>query len=195
MLPNLFFTFEYPDVLNDTQGVQRLHNKVGKEALRLELINHHKKRLPLHFDQNNRSKYNHKPRKEKYKYAKYIKYRSATDLVASGRTKQAMTKSNPTPVIGGTASGASGLSGKIKYRFPFTQTEKFQQSQKKRYSKKPQERKRVSPGVTIEQMRKEISTINTSEQREIAASLKERYAKLLAKELKNRPKMKKYIKG
>ncbi len=191
----LFFTFEYPDVLNDTQGVHRLHNKVGKEALRQELLHHHKKRLPPHFDSNNRVKWNHKPRKEGYKFAKYKKWRSMTDLVASGRTKLAMTKSNPTPVIGGTASGSAGLSGKIKYRFPFTQTNAFQASQRKRYSKSPQDRKRVSPGITIDEMRREISAINTGEQREIAVSLRNNYAQILARELKSRPKMRKYIKG
>ena len=30
MLPQNTYTFEYPDVLNDTQGVERLRNKVGR---------------------------------------------------------------------------------------------------------------------------------------------------------------------
>jgi hypothetical protein len=192
MLPANTYTFEYPDVLNDTQGVHRLHNKVGKEAMRQELLNHHRKRIPLHFDQNNRTKYNHMPRKEGYKFRKYKKFRSRTDLVATGRTKDAMRRMYQLR-IGGTASGETGLRGQLILRFPFTQTAVFQQSQKKRYGK-PREQRRVAVGVTIDQMRKEISTVIAAEQREIATNLGANYTKLLNNELASRPRIKKYFK-
>jgi hypothetical protein len=192
MLPVNTYTFEYPDVLNDTQGVQRLHNKVGKEALRKELVTHQRKRIPGHFEATNRAKYSHMPRKEGYKYYKYRRFRSRTDLVATGRTKDAMTRMYQIR-IGGTASGETGLKGQLILRFPFTQTEAFRTSQKKRYGK-PVEQRRQVVGVTIEQMRKEISTIIADEQREIAQSLGKTYAQDLNKELASRPRLKKYFK-
>ncbi len=192
MLPINTYTFEFTDVLQDTPSVRRLHNKIGKESLRKELVNHQRTRIPGHFQATNRQKYSHMPRKEGYKYKKYRIFRSRTDLVATGRTRDAMTRMYQIR-IGGTASGELGMTGQLILRFPFTQTQEFRASQKKRYSK-PQELRRNPVGVTIDQMRKEISTIILAERAEISKSFGKTYASELNKELASRPRIKKYFK-
>ena len=194
MLPISTFTLVYPDVLADTQGGRRLHNKAGKEAMEGQLALHHRKRIPGHFDANNRSKYSHMARKEKYKRWKYRRFGSRTDLVASGATRAAMTRIRQTQ-IGGTASGETGLRGKLILKFPFTSRAKFQQWQRTKAGR-PRHQANVAtrgPGVTIDQMRLEISTVTDQENREIADGLATDYTQRLNAALASRPRLRKKI--
>ncbi len=195
MIPEMSFSMVVPEALSSVASVTRLHNRVSKEALRRELINHHKKRIPLHFDSNNRTRYGYAPRKEKYKYYKYKKFRSRTDLVLSGQTKQAMTRGGVTPRISGNSGGATGINGKLVLRFPFTGTNAFKQSRKKARLSGRTSRPRQAPGVTIDQMRAEVSVVLAGEQREMANNVAANYSQLLTEELKNRPKIRKLIQG
>lgn len=111
----------------------RAHNLAGKEALRDELVRHHRERIPLHFRQNARDRYRYKKRSDVYLAIKRRKTHSTTDLVYSGATKS-MVRGLGMVRIGGTMTGSTykngakagqvraeaGLSGHLVMQIPFS---------------------------------------------------------------------------
>jgi hypothetical protein len=170
------FRLELPEPLLDGRAFERLHERCVKEALRLELVNHHRRRLPLHFQASNRTKYRHQERKPGWKAKKMNVYGSRTDLVASGRTKRAMT-SQYSLSVSGSAYG-QGVVGTLTMRFPFPAS--FANSTNR---------------VSLEQMAKEIATITRDEADEVSQSFVTNYTALLNAGLAKSPKLRKRIAG
>ena len=156
----------------------RAHNKAGKEALHKELVLHHATRIPQHFKQAARGKYQYQPRTPGYKAKKKEVFRSITDLVRTGRTARWVRTMHQIR-IGGTIAGRltknpknmtmrvtnPALVGNLIMRFPF-----------------PVSRDNSNPrGVTIRQMADEITAVTQAEQAEIVAGFAKTYAAELNK--------------
>lgn len=170
------FRLELPEPLLDGRAFERLHERCVKEALRKELENHHKRRVPEHFQITNRAKYHHQERRPGWKAKKMNVYGSRTDLVASGRTKRAMTSQSQISVSG-SVYGA-GVVGTLTLRFPF-----------------PASLERSTNRVTLQQMAKEIATITREEADEVTRSFADNYTNSLNAGLAKSPKLRKRIAG
>lgn len=176
MIPRVMFRLELPEPLLDGRAFERLHERCVKEALRKELEIHHRRRVPEHFTANNRTKYRHQERRPGWKAKKMNVYGSRTDLVASGRTKRAMTSQSQISVSG-SAYGA-GVVGTLTLRFPFPAS--FESSTNR---------------VTLQQMAKEIATITREEAEQVSTSFRDNYTALLNAGLARSPKLRKRIAG
>lgn len=124
LLPKTIWIIDVPERPADL--AKRYHNKYAKDALRDTLAWWHKHADGFrdHFERDNREKFRHFPRTEKYKRAKARgvlvegkRYYSTVDLVKTGRTKEKMLKEAKI-TASGTAEGKT-LTGNIILRFPF----------------------------------------------------------------------------
>jgi hypothetical protein len=175
----------------------RIHNRCAKNALREEAVKHHKERIPLHFQRSARQKYGYQPRKEKYMRFKARVFRSVTDLVKRGKTKDAMTQGESKIRLGGKAADENGVFGGMKatLELPFP----IGTDAQKRIAKRIKSGKGTRPtgprgtGVTIPQMKKEIATIIPTESRDIAQGFLRRYGQHLARELARAPRIRKRV--
>src|SRR4051794_35425706 len=104
MLPQLRVALIAPEPLLDDRSFIRIHNKAAKLALRDEAQTHWKKRIPGHFTASAGSKYGYKERQPKYRAIKKSRYGVNIDLVASGHTRDEITRTVPEIRIGGRAA-------------------------------------------------------------------------------------------
>lgn len=153
----------------------RHHNKCIKTALRSVLVEHHRKRIPLHFQSSNRAKYGHMPRKPGYMRVKMRRYKSRTDLVKTGKTRNKFLL-NADIRIGGSASGsktsAPGVRGQLIMRFPF-----------------PANYDPPKARVNAAQMIKEISSWTDSEANEASQAFLDKYTQAVKDLIANSPRL------
>jgi hypothetical protein len=164
---------ELPAILDSGTRFQRDHKQWVKDALRREMVKHHKKRIPGHFKQSARSKYKHKPRKRRYMAWKRKVHKSARDLVMTGLTeKKFRSRYDKIEVGGGGKSSAVHVKMTLKWPFDtsFRMTRRGGGSRPKR---------RATPGVTLEIMNREMEAFTEQERNEINESFKNQYFKLL----------------
>lgn len=195
MIPNMRVALILPEPLAVDRAFLRIHNRACKDALRDEAIKHWKDRIPGHFKDEARAKYGHMPRKPRYIAMKQRIFGRTTDLVLTGRTRTKMTREQPQIQLGGKASNTDGSIGALRLtmrlKFPFGAKAQAGIANKAR-----QGIRHTGPrtaGVTIAQMRKEISKILPEEARAIANSFRAGYMRHLNKELASRPKIRKRI--
>jgi hypothetical protein len=166
IIPAMQITVEVPVIFEDMRAPDRVINAAGKRALEEELVKHHETRIPRHFLTEARSRYRHQERKEPYKRIKLRVFRSRTDLVRKGTTKQFITSMRSIR-IGGTVTGSKrhgpGLTGSLTMRLPF-----------------PAARDNKTPGgVTVEKMRREITETTADEEADLAAGYGERLSRYM----------------
>lgn len=157
----LGYVLEVPESLVKSD---RLHNRIVRELIRELLEEHHRKTLPLHFTTAARERYGYMPRTDRYKARKMRKWKSRTDLVASGKSKEYILR-NKTITVGG-AAAQKNVMGTLRTRFNFAGGTGRSRGGRK--------------GVTPAQMVKEVSVILLEEQRKIASRLAERYREEIA---------------
>lgn len=174
MIPNIGMVHEIPAPLLDSDRFRRTHRAIAKKAVRATLERHHRKTLPGHFKQTNRSKYDHKPRKPWWKEYKKKRYGSITDLVASGETKRSMLSTAPKISVGGTAD--SFLTGTMSLKFPFQR-----------------DNRRGKGAVSVSVMASEIARWTDDEQKAAGAYMQQMYAIMLEEKFRNSPKIRKQI--
>ena len=174
MIPDIGMVHEIPSPLLDSARFRRAHSAVAKASVRKVLQVHHKKTLPGHFKQTNKSKYDHKARSKKWRSDKRRKYGSITDLVASGETKRKMLGTTPKIAVGGTAD--TFLHGTMTLSFPFGK-----------------DGKRRTSAVTLTVMRKEIARWTDDEQMAAGALVQQEYAKGIEERFANAPKIRKQL--
>ncbi len=162
----LGYVLEIPESLVNSP---RIHNKLVREAIRESLEFHHRHTMPLHFKTAARERYSYMPRTDRYKARKMRKWKSRTDLVASGQSKEYILR-NKTITISGSAANANVM-GTLRTRFNFTGGTGRSRGGRK--------------GVTPAQMVKEVSVILPEEQQAIAAHVKYLY-RVAAKNLPTR---------
>lgn len=177
LVPDVGFVMTFPDWLMQSARLTRIHNTVSKLALRRVLMKHHKERIPDHFKQTNRNKYDHKERSSRTKAYKRRKFGSITDLVKTGRTRQSMTATRPQVQIGG--SGATVMTGKMFMRFPFS------------VDLSPGTGKTVTPAV----MAAEIARWTETEAQEAAEDYRNFYVDEFEKATANSPRLRKQTQG
>lgn len=179
MLPQMKVTIETPANLEGL--ADRHHNRLIKQALRQVLEEHHRKRIPLHFKADNRTKYQHMDRTPKYRRAKMRRFHSRTDLVKTGRTRDKMLSQYQLR-IGGSASGsktkAPGVHGQLIMRFPF-----------------PANYSRSGTHVDVAQMILEISRWTDQEANETSRQFLEIYTQSVNDLIKSSPRIKRTSKG
>lgn len=173
MIPRVAFRMEMPEPLADGRAFARIHTRAVRGALQHVLEQHHRRRLPGHFEAPARAKYRHVERKPGWKAKKMNVWRSRTDLVASGRTKRAMLSQYRLTVSG---NAASGMVGTLRMRFPFPAS--FANSTNR---------------VSLEQMAKEIGTITPDEAQDTAATFQKTYVRLINDALATAPRLRKRI--
>ncbi len=197
MIPNMRISIEAPEPLLTDGGFVRLHNQVAKQALRDEAVKHWKDRIPGHFDPRARGKYGHMARKPKYEAMKRRVFGRVIDLVLTGQTRSKITKTQPDIRVGGQAyvstksSGAGGLNLTMTMRLPFGVEAQRAIAKKARAGIRHTGPR--TAGVTIAQMKSELAAITEDERRAIAASFLAGYIRLLNKELRSRPRIRKRI--
>lgn len=160
----------------------RLHNRIVKELVRAELVEHWRKRIPLHFRQDARAKYGYEQRKPGYKAYKARKFGSRRDLVKTGATERLM-KSQYRVTVGGAAEGGkgTGLNGRLWLNFGWDTLVATHMRAKFKHIRNAKQRAatiaaiRVKSGVNLAQMRKEIQAFTDQEREEIARSIQQGY--------------------
>jgi hypothetical protein len=85
MIPHVWFLMDLPEPLASDRSVVAMHTRAAKEALGIELVRHHERRMPGHFSRGAHSKYRHANRKLGWILTKRNAWGSDTDIVASGR--------------------------------------------------------------------------------------------------------------
>jgi hypothetical protein len=201
-IPTVRATIVAPEPLLKERSFLRLHNRASKDALRAEGVKHHRERLPGHFQRSAAQKYNHARRTTKYMRMKAKRFRSVTDLVKTGATRDAMVKNPPKIRVGGQAADSDSGDARtlrltLELRFPFGKA--AQAAVAKAIRRGKLQKGHVSSshrrGVSIEQMRKEIASITTDEAREIAAGFLKRYGQNLAVALAKAPRLRKRVRA
>lgn len=130
-------------------------NKIVKEALKEEMIHHHKKRIPHHFDPFKQKKYHYKKRDPKTIERKRRKRGLAADLVQSGKTKRSVKSRIDIRMSGTAGKGDVAAKGKV-------------------FLKRGMRPARENNDVSIDQMADEIKTMTSQEVSEIAIGYSER---------------------
>lgn len=139
------------------RGQLRVWGQILKSALSEVLVEHHRKRIPLHFKRAARQQYRYQERSPKYKAKKWGIFKSQLDLVKSGRTRERIERQRQIRFKGGASSWRTGGAtiGQLIMQFPF-----------------PVARDNNRPGrVKIEQMKKEITATTDVERGEIEYGL------------------------
>ncbi len=199
MIPSMRVGLIAPEPLVTDGGFLRIHNRSSKDALRSEALEHHKKRIPLHFRATARGKYGYKERKPGYKARKYREGYGRTDLVRTGATRDKMSGEEPKIRLGGKAANPDGSTGQLKLtmRLAFPFGLEAQAAHAKRAASEKRTGKSVptrsNTGVTIADMRQEIGKIIADEARKIADGFHARYTKNLNHELRSRPRIRKRL--
>jgi hypothetical protein len=200
LLPDLRVSLIAPEPLLDDRAFLRLHNRIAKQALTSEAIFHWATRIPKHFQSGAASKYGYQERKPAYNLIKKRRYGTVQPLVRTGETRDTLKRDMPEYRIGGRAAESDGSTGQL--RLTMTMRLPFGTSAQEAVAKAVREGKYKSgshvsgdnrPGVTIDQMKREIAAITLDEAKDIAASFGRRYQKLLTVALKSRPKLRKRI--
>lgn len=140
----------------------RLHNSIVKDAVRDVLVEHHRRRIPGHFQRPAHGKYGYADRSPRYRAQKQRRYGSSIDLVRTGRTRQQMTTQRQITVGGQATAGT--IRGRLTLRFPFP-------GGSLRFKQDALGRQRV----TIEQMAREIRAITPDEIQQINREIRGRY--------------------
>ncbi|HEY2840543.1 MAG TPA: hypothetical protein VGJ26_15410 [Pirellulales bacterium] len=156
VVPDLYVEIMLSDRLYDlvgglnARGQLRVWNNIAKSAMSEELVKHHKRRIPGHFKRGAASKYGYMRRTDKYQQIKFKIWRSETDLVKTGRTRLFITAGRQIRIVGGASSSRTwgAIIGQLVMRLPFPGTRENP----------------LSKGVSINQMKKEI-TATTDEER------------------------------
>lgn len=157
LIPQFAFLMEWPEDISD-----RRHNQITKIAFRKILERHHEEHIPRHFQRDNRRRYNHLPRKEKYVRYKQRRWgQGGMDLVKRGRTRQWMTSAYKMK-IGGTAV-ARDITATLILKFPFKGgSGRFRKAQSR-------------GAVTIQQMIKEMQRFGDDEPRKLSEWFRDAY--------------------
>ena len=166
MIPHMQIVLVLPAMLADTSRFKRDHNTSVKQALRAELVNHHKKRIPGHFKQSARAKYGYKTRKRKYKQIKLHQFRSTRDLVKTGITESQFKARYQKISVKGQATAGS-VTGTMFFKWPF-----------------PVGKDSGKAGVNVEQMSSELEAFTEEERNDVLKSFTARYLKILEARLK-----------
>jgi len=173
IMPNIGFVIVADDWLVETKAMRRIHNRISKRAGKAAMLLHWRKYIPMHFQRSNRSRYDHEERTKKYKAQKRKKFRSITDLVKTGRTKDYMLTVIPTIRASGKAD--MNMTITMKLRRPY------------RVGNNPNAHKQV----TVEQQNKEIAAWVSEEEREVLMHYRDIYTAEFREETKRRPKIRK----
>jgi len=145
------------------------------------MLLHWKNRIPNHFKQTNRNKYDHAERTEYTKALKRQRHGSITDLVKTGATRDHMTSFRPKIRIGGAAVNKEGtglLSLTMELRFPFPV--RFDTSER---------------GVNMIQMASEIARWTDDEIKDAANDFAKVFAVEFGLLIARAPKIKKKLEG
>jgi hypothetical protein len=170
LIPIMEAVVELPELMVSSKGrVARVINRAIREALKKEMLFHHKRRIPEHFNRFRQRKYGYQKRSERVERIKGR--RSQADLVKSGRTKREMTK---TMSIRFPRTGQAGVSilGTLRWPPGF----RLNRSALK--------------GITAEVMADEISRWTSREERVAASHVRDNFVEFLEQNLSRRAKLK-----
>jgi len=159
--------------------MKKVHIEVCEEVVTELLVWYWRKRIPKHFEQNARGKYQYKGRHPDYKRRKKRARKGITDLVFKGTTREVMSRQFPKITFPKKGRVSGTITGRAKLaRFPF-----------------PIARVQKTTGVTVPVMASEISRWSDEEIKEVT----ERFGKLYVKKWKNiiktRPRWRKILAG
>lgn len=161
----------------------RLHNRIVKGLIGSELFEHWRKRIPLHFRQDARTKYGYAPRSPGYKAYKSRRFKSRRDLVKTGATERLMKSQHPRITVGGSAIGGkgNGVNGRMWMNFGWDALVATHMRAKFKHIRNAKQRAatiaaiKVKSGANLAQMRKEIQAFTDQEREEIARSIQQGY--------------------
>jgi len=180
MIPRMEIVIEMPAILDDAARFARDHNRFVKESLGRELKIHHKKRIRLHFRQDARSKYGHKPRKPGYMKFKRQVFKSARDLVMTGLSERKFKAGYDKLSLSGKAVDGK-VTGTLTYKWAFDLSRRNTGPQ---FRSRSRSRGIPTAGVTVQQMSAEMEMFTESERNEVANSFTAEYMRLLNAGLK-----------
>jgi len=161
---------ELPELMVAPKGrIARVIAQATKEALRREMMFHHKRRIPDHFNRFRQRKYGYKDRSERTEAIK--RQRNQADLVKSGKTKREMTS-------------------KISIRFPRTGQGGVSILGALRWPAGFRVNAAAAQGVTPQVMADEISRWTPREERTAADHVRDNFVEFLEKNLSRRAKLK-----
>jgi hypothetical protein len=167
MADQMIVTIDVPKLGEMLLGnASRAHNRIARQATREVLLDHWRKRIPLHFKRSAHSRYHYAERSPRYRFQKQKRYGSSIDLVRTGRTRDLMSSVNDAGIrISGTAAGGT-LAARLTLRFPF-------KGGSRRYRGFSRQQ------VTIEQMAREIETFTPDEVSQMVGEVRDRYINLV----------------
>lgn len=174
MIPQIGATFSIPDALVDTARGRAVHAEITRRAAREAMIDHHHNVMPGHFQQTNRSKYDHKERSKAWKRNKRRRFHSITDLKASGRSRQLMLAAYPRIQFRGRAGDV--MTAFMRYRWPF-----------------PKPGKQNPRRVTIEDMNRELAAWTFEDIVRASEVFRDTFVEQWVQEMQRRPRWKKKI--
>lgn len=187
-----------PEPLLRERSFLRIHNRAAKDALRDEAEKHHKERIPGHFTRGAAQKYGHMRRTPRYMRMKARRFGSVADLVKTAASRDEMI-ANAKIRVGGKAADDEGNSGNlnasIELRFVFGRDAQKAVAKAIRTGKLRRGHRSGAhrSGVTIAQLRKEISTITDGEHYQVARGFLRRYGENLASALSRAPRIRKRV--
>ena len=131
IVPTFGCVITVPDTFADGTRSKRVHDKAVKLALESALMEYWRGGFRDHFTAPVVNKYRYAIRADGYKAIKKKEFRSITDLVRTGRTKNWMTTARPRFTIArGSVEGVArsksgtGVTGRLTMKFPFPATSK-----------------------------------------------------------------------
>lgn len=171
MMPIMEAIVTIPTLMVSGAGrVARVINNASRMALKKELLFHHKRRIPEHFNKWRQRKYRYQPRSERVAMVK--RRRNQADLVKTRRTKNKMVS---TMKVMFPRSGDKGVVF-IRGHLPWPAGFRFSGT--------------ASRGVTPEVMADEISRWTLQEERTAAVHVRDNWVENLRQNLSKRAKLK-----
>ena len=154
---------DVPEFLADSSAPDRAINQIAKSALSEELVKHHQTRIPKHFEAPAHATYHYMNRGKGYQIYKARKYGKVRDLSKSGLTEQVVERVREIRLRGQLNGGAGGIEGDLIMHFPF-----------------PGGGEETSRGVTMQEMKDEITATTDEEREDILHGLSDRMGDKLA---------------
>lgn len=168
-IPIMEAVVELPELMVSSKGrVARVINQATREALKKEILLHHRRRIPDHFNRFRQGKYRYQPRSERTRQIKQKLHKA--DLVRSGKTKSQMTR-NITIRFPRTGGQGVSILGILKWPPGF----RFNRA--------------ASRGVTPQVMADEISRWTLREEHDAANHIRDDFVEFLEQNLSRRAKI------
>ena len=174
MVPYLQIIMVMPEPLDKGRTFTRIHNNALRDAHEYALVKHKRETTPKHFKRGNWQRYNHTPRTREYRKTKRRQFKSTTDLVKTGKTRDFAKKQIPKVTHRGSAD-----SGNLRSRYTLVLFN-FRGAGRKN---------RVKP----KDMAKEVGTVHPTEAIVMISRVEAKYIVGLRKGLARSPRIRKRV--